>query len=464
MFLSLQFALAAAALILTASAAHAQLVNPSFEEPRNSPGTPNYDLLHEDSVPGWETDATNHEIEIWSDSYSYGGFPPAPTASFDLDQHAELNASLVSTLYQDVPAILPVGTPLGFEFAHRGRLGTDTMRLTITDLGPGGTFGGGDDTVLFTKEYSTANAAWALYTSAGELPILSLGNPMRFAYESVDAAGGSETFGNFIDLADFGDHLAPEVTVTKEIVNDTGQPVNDVEWTVYGDYTSTLVAHSDGPFQNFAVTLVGGNTRFTWSNPAANIAPGGSVTLGVTVYEPYPITKRVTWTFNGQFIDCVEQVSDVDNVVEADDFTSLFGNTISDFGEIDPCEYDRWVGDAFVEWLATEAPIEDLTDGVDRSPLRTDVISGTYQVPPDTEVPLTTPPPPAGARFAVIRFAVADGPGLTDASIDYVQVGVPAPSAAGPAVPVASRLGVVALVVLLLLLGSTIRRRVVSRA
>ena len=176
--------------------AQASLINGSFEDPRLSPGVPDFFLLPESSVPGWQTTASDDIIEIWTD-----GFLGVP--SYAGDQHAELNATEVSTLFQDAPGI-PVGSVVGFEFAHRGRLGVDTMRLTITDLGSDNVPGVGNDTVLFTKIYSDGNTAWGFYTSMGEAPIIALGNTTRFAYESVSAAGGDRTFGNFIDAADFG--------------------------------------------------------------------------------------------------------------------------------------------------------------------------------------------------------------------------------------------------------------------
>ena len=60
---------------------------------------------------------------------------------------------------------------LEFSFAHRGRNGDDTLKLTITDLGADNVDGGGDDQELFTKEYTTAMDAWAVYNSTTETAI-----------------------------------------------------------------------------------------------------------------------------------------------------------------------------------------------------------------------------------------------------------------------------------------------------
>jgi hypothetical protein len=174
--------------------AHAGLVNGGFEAPSFTPGVPDWTLFSEGVIPGWQTTATDNQIELWSDSFN-------GVAAYEGTQFAELNANLVSTLYQDVSGIA-AGSTIGFQFAHRGRQGVDTMRLTITDLGVDNLIGGGNDTVLFTQQYSDGNAAWGFYTNPE--PYTALGNTIRFAYESVSAAGGNPAIGNFIDAADFG--------------------------------------------------------------------------------------------------------------------------------------------------------------------------------------------------------------------------------------------------------------------
>ena len=111
---------------------------------------------------------------------------------------AELNANYASTLYQDVNG-LGDSQPINWHFAHRGRYGTDTMRLTITDLGGDQVYGTSDDTVLHTALYSDGAGAWGAYTGT----IVSIGNLTRFSFEAVSAVGGN-TQGNFIDWCDFG--------------------------------------------------------------------------------------------------------------------------------------------------------------------------------------------------------------------------------------------------------------------
>ena len=146
-------------------------------------------------MPGWHTTESDHIIEQWA--YGFNG-----VTAYDGNYHVELNANAPSTLYQDVTSI-PVGAQVGFEFAHRGRAGVDVMALTITDAGADNLFGTADDTVLFTNNYADGNTAWGHYTDDPLRPIISLGNPVRFAYTAVSAVGGP-TVGNFIDDAHFG--------------------------------------------------------------------------------------------------------------------------------------------------------------------------------------------------------------------------------------------------------------------
>ena len=141
------------------------------------------------------------EIEIWGNNFDSLSGGPVP--AYEGRQFAEINATQFATLYQDVFDIA-AGSVVGFEFAHRGRSGVDTMRMMITDLGLDNLLGGGDDSVLFSRDYATGNTAWAFYTSAGESPIVALGNATRFSYQAISTANGSNSVGNFIDAADFG--------------------------------------------------------------------------------------------------------------------------------------------------------------------------------------------------------------------------------------------------------------------
>ena len=172
------------------------ITNGSFEIPPFSGTT--VQQVNESLVPGWETTATNNLIEIWANGNN-GVF------AADGTQHAELNATQVSTLYQDVSGI-PANSVVGYSFAHRGRLGVDTLELLISDLGTDNAAGGvgsAADTLLFFQQFSTGSNAWVQY-SAPTIGPLTIGNDMRFAFASISAAGGNPAIGNFLDNVIFG--------------------------------------------------------------------------------------------------------------------------------------------------------------------------------------------------------------------------------------------------------------------
>lgn len=178
------------ALLLTTSA-KAGLVNGGFESPIL--GSTTYSIMGANLVPGWSTTASDNQIEIWSQGFN-------GVTSYEGNQHAELNANMVSTLYQDVSGIA-AGSIVGYQFAHRGRSGIDTMQFTLTNLGNDGVFGTADDTQLLTQLVSDGNAAWSFYSGTN---IVALGDNVRFSFISVSAAGGNQSIGNFLDAADFG--------------------------------------------------------------------------------------------------------------------------------------------------------------------------------------------------------------------------------------------------------------------
>src|SRR5580704_5630800 len=106
--------------------AKADLINPGFELFGQPAGTEaDHNDASIDPTVGWFTTEGDHQIEVWGD-----GFLGVP--AFEGTDFVELNANAVGTLFQLVSGI-PAGTIVGFQFAHRGRAGLDTMQFTITD-------------------------------------------------------------------------------------------------------------------------------------------------------------------------------------------------------------------------------------------------------------------------------------------------------------------------------------------
>ncbi|WP_440106629.1 Ig-like domain-containing protein [Streptosporangium sp. H16] len=108
--------------VVTCAYTPVTLVNGGFEAPPVT--TIDWSIPDASVNPsvGWRTTATDNKLEFWP-----GGASGVPAA--EGRQFAELNANQVSTLYQDVPTV--PGTPMTWSLYHRGRLGTDVMRVLI---------------------------------------------------------------------------------------------------------------------------------------------------------------------------------------------------------------------------------------------------------------------------------------------------------------------------------------------
>ncbi|MEZ6097079.1 MAG: hypothetical protein R3C03_23130 [Pirellulaceae bacterium] len=85
-------------------------MNSSFEEPDTGP-LPSTIFIDQSYVPGWKTTASSELIEIWAANFN-------GVAAYDGQQHVQVSADELGTLYQDVYGI-NAGENLGFEFAHR---------------------------------------------------------------------------------------------------------------------------------------------------------------------------------------------------------------------------------------------------------------------------------------------------------------------------------------------------------
>lgn len=189
--LSAVLAISALAQAQSSTGKHAGLTNPGFEEPILPPPEK---YRSPPTIPGWKT--TDTHFEIWGTGFM-------GVAAHEDTQFVELNYLKHGKLFQDSTGI-EKGTILEFTFAHRGRNGEDKMKLTITDLGADNKLNGGDDTVLFEKEYTTGNKAWRVYDHKKEKQIVALGNNIQFAYEAISTATGELGEGNLLDAANFG--------------------------------------------------------------------------------------------------------------------------------------------------------------------------------------------------------------------------------------------------------------------
>ncbi|MGC4959331.1 hypothetical protein ACLQ2P_39550 [Actinomadura citrea] len=200
------------------------LINGGFEEPKITGGN---QMLHDatrpgdGSVPGWQTTASDHVIEIW---HSRRGVPAASG-----EQFAELNANESSALYQDLETT--PGTTLYWSLRHRGREGDDTMSVKI---------GRPDRRPNKTWTFTDGTAEWVPHADSYKVPAGQ--TVTRFAFEAGRTATGNPTVGNFLDDIVFG--TAPCVVVTA-----AAEP----ESAAVGDtitYTVNLKNHGGIPAEN----------------------------------------------------------------------------------------------------------------------------------------------------------------------------------------------------------------------
>ncbi|MBC5635351.1 DUF11 domain-containing protein [Ornithinibacillus sp. BX22] len=189
------------------------LINGSFEEPTarmpgdtGSPGAEHaWQYFYEYEVPGWQTTASDKFIQIMKSEYLLAGMEINPPHG---NQYAELNADQVSALYQDVETT-PRQT-IYWRVAHRGLLGEDTMAVQI------GSVDTPADELPVIQEISTGNTGWEYYSGSYTVPAGQA--TTRFAFNSIDAAGGDQRWGNLLDDVFLGTKpcVVAEKTVSPE--------------------------------------------------------------------------------------------------------------------------------------------------------------------------------------------------------------------------------------------------------
>ncbi|SEC95442.1 SprB repeat-containing protein [Tenacibaculum sp. MAR_2009_124] len=229
-------------------------VNGSFEEPiRTYTG---WSLVHENNVPGWDTTASDNNIEIWHNNFQ--GVPASEGNNF-----AELNANAVSTLYQEY--CTQPGDVISWSLDHRGRLGTDVAQVRI---------GGDLGTAPVQETMSDGNTAWGSYSGTYTVPV---GQPTTIiAFEAVSTTGGNPTVGNFIDNVDI---VINKVTCTPVTV--VLDPPQTIEFTATP--TACYSGSNDG---EIAINVTQGNEEYQF------ILNGGSP------QTPTPSTAT-NYTFSG---------------------------------------------------------------------------------------------------------------------------------------------------------------------
>jgi uncharacterized protein YhjY with autotransporter beta-barrel domain len=287
---------------------HAQnlIQNGGFENLVTTPSpNPGYNQLV-NNVPYWNTTATDQKIEIWIGS-NYGGILGVPTITQPDGFYpnggmyfAELNATQVSTLYQNVT--LNKTGALSYSFWHRGRNGTDTMALQIQTLV------NGVWTEIFYQRFATGQA-WTHYEGRNVV-IGKAGQQFRFNYVSV--AGSTGSVGNFLDNAAFGllvfpdpvDPTNPNETVTSPELEENATEGLATQAGVTDQILQQVKQLGPELYNRFA--LIRATRQSLYSDPADEPTPPPSG--GKEVRDPKTVTspgKSFTATINGNRIPVV---------------------------------------------------------------------------------------------------------------------------------------------------------------
>jgi hypothetical protein len=186
---ALSGAAATPVLAATCGAGAGTLLDGGFETPVVGAGTfaqPDASL-----VPPWQTTDSKNEIEIWGTGFL--GVPAAEGGQFN-----EINANSAGTLYQDV--VTTPGEAMTWTIQHRGREGTDTMKVLIGDAATADVNSdvGWD---YFSSDLADDASAWVTHTAAYVVPAGQ--TCTRFGFRAVSTATGDPSVGNLLDDAGF---------------------------------------------------------------------------------------------------------------------------------------------------------------------------------------------------------------------------------------------------------------------
>ncbi|MGG8496617.1 hypothetical protein ACQY1Q_09385, partial [Tenacibaculum sp. TC6] len=228
-------------------------INGSFEDHSFSVTT--FRIVDESQVPGWDTTASDNQIEIWR-----SGFNGVPASNGDY--FVELNANVSSSLYQEY--CTQPGDVISWSLDHRGRSGVDVAEVRI---------GGDLGTAAVQQTMSDGTSSWGSYSGTYTVPAGQ--TTTVIAFNAVSTASGSLSVGNFIDNVN--------ITINKSTCIPVSVTVTPPENIVF---TATPTACYTGSNGEIIVSVSQGNGDYQF------ILNGGSA------QTPSPSTAT-THTFSG---------------------------------------------------------------------------------------------------------------------------------------------------------------------
>ena len=254
------------------------LCNTDFEDNQivNLVNPGNYIIINQDSVPCWETTASDSKIEVWGDGFM--GFD-----AYSGNQFIELNANMRSTLFQDFE-IIPGSSAL-ISFAHRGRNSSadDIMEVEIGPIG-------GPYTNL--GSFSDGTDAWGYYSLEYLFPDdLGINYTIRFK-SLIPASPTSE--GNFLDDINvvFSSSVSSEIV---SIITDIIPTFTQVDPICNGDDLGELPTESNNGITGTWSPAIDNTLTTTYTFTPDITQPGQACTIN----QPMTITVNplITPTF-----------------------------------------------------------------------------------------------------------------------------------------------------------------------
>ena len=257
------------------------LVNGSFEEPKmtqsqNQDSKYSFNAINyfdQQKVTGWRTTASDGLIEIgnvklyqstkqflWSDEKKTFGTQASYSCStaVDRDQIAELNATQVGALYQDV--LTEPGAQMNWALSHRGRGESgELMALVIAPYSDVKNITTQAQLTAYIREHEKDDnvkvvrskkdaRVWETYS--GEWNIPEGQYLTRFFFVSLEAGTDGGSYGNLLDNVWFSTEPVPptegkgQLTVTKEFYGLDGMTLEQVQTAVSKDFLTYTASGS----------------------------------------------------------------------------------------------------------------------------------------------------------------------------------------------------------------------------
>jgi LPXTG-motif cell wall-anchored protein len=221
---------------------------------------------------GWSTNDPGLVLEFWQSGFQ--GVPSDTGAQF-----TEINANAQDTIWQDV-ATAP-GTKIRWRFAHRGRLGPDTMHFLVG--APSGTQTAQIPQGQSTADITDSTTAWGHYTGVYVVPAGQ--TTTRFTFASISETGPA-SFGNFLDSVSL--EMLP--TAADDVATTAaGQGVTIP--VLSNDCGSGLSIHSVAKAAHGTVVISGGKVRYV---PAPGFA--GTDRFSDTIVDSFGTTAAALVT------------------------------------------------------------------------------------------------------------------------------------------------------------------------